>query len=95
MDADASSFQQRFHARWHGLRDPHVRALAWLLDAPNLLDAESPRWEGKIARLPAHAADLARGWLMALDDEPELLTASLELNPFGCSQWYNAVVEDR
>jgi uncharacterized protein len=82
MDADASSFQQRFHARWHALRDPHVRALAWLLDAPNLLDAESPRWDGKIASLPVHAAELARDWLMALDEEPELLSASLELNPF-------------
>jgi len=82
MDAEASTFQQQFHARWYFLRDPHVRALAWLLDAPDLLDAESPRWEGKIARLPPHAADLARDWLMALDDEPELLSASLELNPF-------------
>ena len=82
MDADASSFQQQFHARWHSLRDPHVRALVWLLDAPDLLDAESPRWESKIARLPEHTAELARDWLLALDAEPELLTASLELNPF-------------
>lgn len=82
MDAEASSFQQQFHARWHSLRDPHVRALAWLLDAPDLLDAESPRWEGKIAHLPQHTADHARDWLLALDAEPELLTASLELNPF-------------
>ena len=82
MDAEASSFQQRFHARWHCLRNPHVRALSCLLYAPDLLDAESPRWEGKIARLPAHAADLARDWLIALDDEPELLRSSLELNPF-------------
>ena len=82
MDADASSFQQQFHARWHSLRDPHVRALVWLLDAPDLLGAESPRWESKIARLPEHTAELARDWLLALDAEPELLTASLELNPF-------------
>jgi hypothetical protein len=39
MGAEASTFQQQFHARWHCLRDPHVRALAWLLDAPDLLDA--------------------------------------------------------
>jgi len=82
MDAEASTFQQQFHARWYFLRDPHVRALAWLLDAPDLLDAGSPRWEGKIARLPPNAADLARDWLMGLDDEPELLSASLDLNPF-------------
>ncbi len=59
-----------------------MRALAWLLDAPDLLDAESPRWEGKIARLPAHTADHARDWLITLDEEPELLSASLEMNPF-------------
>lgn len=82
MDAEASTFQQQFHARWHDLRDPHVRALAWLLDAPDLLDAESPRWERKIARLPERAAECARDWLTALDREPESLTASLELNPF-------------
>ncbi len=82
MDAEASTFQEQFHARWYFLRDPHVRALVWLLDAPDLLDAESVRWEGKIARLPVRTADLARDWLTALDHEPELLSASLELNPF-------------
>ena len=82
MDAEASTFQRQFHARWYFLRDPHVRALAWLLDAPDLLDPESARWEGKIARLPEHAADAARDWLRALEDEPELLSTSLELNPF-------------
>jgi hypothetical protein len=82
FDADASTFQQRFHARWADLRHPHVRALAWLLDAPDLLDPDALRWQGKIARLPEHAADGARDWLIALEAEPESLLAALELNPF-------------
>ncbi len=45
--------QRDFHARWPTLRNPHVRALAWLLTAPDLLDAQSPRWNGRIAQLPA------------------------------------------
>lgn len=82
MDADASTFQQRFHARWHFLRDPHVRALAWLLDAPDLLDPNAVRWAGKIASLPYDAGDLSHDWLLALDAEPGMLQASLEINPF-------------
>lgn len=82
FDALASSFQQRFHKRWACLQDPHVRALAWLLDAPDLLDPDAVRWQGKIARLPESAADDAREWLMALDAEPDLLRATLDLNPF-------------
>ncbi len=45
--------QRDFHARWPTLRNPHVRALAWLLTAPDLLDARAPRWDGRIAQLPA------------------------------------------
>lgn len=82
MDADASVFQQQFHLRWGQLRDPHVRALAWLLDAPDLLDPTSERWQGKIAQLPEDAADNARDWLSALDAEPDSLLATLDLNPF-------------
>lgn len=82
MDADASAYQQRFHLRWEGLRDPHVRALAWLLDAPDLLDPNAPRWQGKIARLPEGASDEVRDWLMTLNAEPDSLLAKLDLNPF-------------
>ncbi len=82
MDADASAYQRRFHLRWEGLRDPHVRALAWLLDAPDLLDPNATRWQGKIARLPEGASDDARDWLMTLDAEPDSLRVTLDLNPF-------------
>ncbi len=82
MDADASAYRQRFHSRWEGLRDPHERALAWLLDAPDLLDPNAIRWQGKIARLPEGASDDARDWLMTLDAEPDSLRVTLDLNLF-------------
>jgi len=68
------AFQAQFHQRWGHLNDPHVRALAWLLDAPDLLDMHAPQWQGKIA----HIAGAEDGdgqntavWLQALDSEPE------------------------
>ncbi len=73
----AGSFQAAFHRRWAELRNPHTRALAWLLDAPDLLDATAPRWQGKIAQLPPQAADDARDWLRQLDAEPQALEAFL------------------
>ena len=87
MAADASSstahsFQHRFHQRWPTLRHPHVRALAWLLDAPNLLDAAYARWQGKIASLPATAADEIRAWLLQLDDSPIELENFLGVHRF-------------
>lgn len=72
--------QDRFHRRWGHLRDPHVRALVWLLDAPDLLDTHAPRWEGKIASLvidwPA-----VRAWLNDLEDNPAALHAYLATTP--------------
>jgi hypothetical protein len=76
------SFQERYHRRWGGLRDPHVRALAWLIDAPDLLDFHAPQWRGQIARLPADAGEQACDWLHALDQAPAQLHASLALQPF-------------
>lgn len=78
----AGACQARFHARWPSLRDPHVRALAWLLDAPDLLDPQAPRWEGRIASLPADAADVCRDWLLALDVEPAALHHYLGVHRF-------------
>ncbi|MFT5532055.1 MAG: hypothetical protein ACI8WM_000253 [Burkholderiaceae bacterium] len=73
-------FQADFHARWKGLQDPHVRALAWLLAAPDLLDPASAQWQGKIATLTP-AVDLD-AWLAALDRRPENLHAFLALRPY-------------
>ncbi len=80
MAADAR-FQARFHLRWEALRNPHVRALAWLLDSPDLLDADAPRWQGRIAQLPPHAADDARDWLLQLEAAPGPLEAFLAVHP--------------
>ena len=61
--------QTRFHRRWHDLQDVHVRALAWLLDAPDLLDPLAPQWHGRIATL-AIDTDATSSWLAALDRDP-------------------------
>jgi hypothetical protein len=70
------TFQARFERRWGHLTRPHVRALAWLLDSPDLLDPSSPHWGGRIASLepvtPAVAA-----WLGALQEDPSPLDAAL------------------
>lgn len=70
------SYQTRFEKRWGHLTRPHVRALAWLLDAPDLLDPASPHWQGRIATLgavPPATAD----WLAALERDPSELDAAL------------------
>ena len=74
--------QQAFHQHWPTLRNPHVRALAWLLTAPDLLDAGAPRWGGRIARLPADIVDAERDWLLQLDAQPQALEAFLNVHRF-------------
>src|SRR5450830_1194449 len=74
------SSQARFHQRWGGLRDPHVRALAWLLDAPDLLDAAAPRWAGRIAALGA-ISEMDITWLHALDTNPRALYMQVNAQP--------------
>ncbi|WP_050466925.1 DUF1853 family protein [Herbaspirillum chlorophenolicum] len=63
--------QARFHERWPALRDPHARALAWLLDAPDLMAADAPCWEGRIATLGPVGEEVA-AWLRALEQDPQL-----------------------
>ncbi|MFM9435450.1 uncharacterized protein ACFDR9_002519 [Janthinobacterium sp. CG_23.3] len=75
-EAAGDAFQARFERRWGHLTRPHVRALAWLLDAPDLLDPASAHWGGRIATLGAtSAADAA--WLAALERDPATLDAAL------------------
>jgi hypothetical protein len=66
-----NNFQTRFAQRWQHLGNPHVRALTWLLDAPDMLDPEAPQWHGKIATLGEHCALDAADWLAALDANPQ------------------------
>ena len=59
-----------------------MRALAWLIDAPDLLDNAEGPWAGRIASLPPDAGDRARDWLHALDANPQELHRRLALRPF-------------
>jgi hypothetical protein len=79
--AQSESYQEHFHQRWNFLNDPHVRTLAWLLDAPDLLDAGAPDWHGKIASI-AQVNEPVLEWLRELDQAPQALHASLGLQPF-------------
>jgi uncharacterized protein len=75
------NFQAYFHARWNHLNDPDVRTLAWLLDAPDLLDPEAPQWQGRVATLgPVDQA--TTDWLHALDQAPGELRRFLGAQPF-------------
>nr|WP_038493625.1 DUF1853 family protein [Janthinobacterium agaricidamnosum] len=76
MPIPADSFQMQFERRWGHLNNPHVRALAWLLDAPDLLAPESPHWHGQIASL-GPVTQHTSGWLAALQDDPAPLDAAL------------------
>jgi hypothetical protein len=76
------TYQARFHQRWKHLNDPDVRALAWLLDSPGLLDPNARDWQGKIAVLEGGAADRADAWLADLDRDPARLRDYLDVQPF-------------
>jgi hypothetical protein len=76
------SFQARFEQKWGKLTRPHVRALAWLIDAPDLLDPAAPAWGGKIATLAAMSGPVQlawddAAWLAALEQDPSPLDAAL------------------
>ncbi|AVR96345.1 DUF1853 family protein [Pseudoduganella armeniaca] len=77
--ADATDFtscQARFARRWGHLTRPHVRALAWLLDSPDLLDPAASEWQGRVAASgPPDAATVA--WLARLEADPAPLDAAL------------------
>jgi len=68
------NFQRRFEQRWGHLTEPRVRALAWLLDSPDLLDASSAAWHGRIASLGPLTPDVA-AWLASLQQDPSALDA--------------------
>ena len=70
-----TAFHTQFHQRHGHLRDVHVRALAWLLTAPNLLDATAARWHGAIVLLNDYNSD---AWLTALDADPADLHAAVD-----------------
>jgi hypothetical protein len=75
------SFQAQFHQRWNHLNDPHVRALAWLLDSPDVLDTRSARWDGRIATLADVDSPQCHDWLSSLDREPGPLHRLIDEHP--------------
>lgn len=78
---DHPDYQAQFHQRWGHLKDTHVRALAWLLSSPDLLDQQSPVWQGAIVApvlLSPHQLD---SWLSHLDLHPEPLHQALHYAP--------------
>lgn len=82
---DLSTHQARFHQRWPDLRDPHVRALAWLLYAPDLLAPAAACWAGRVATLGQLSPEVA-GWLHDLQYDPAMnaaLHAHLAQQPSG------------
>jgi len=76
MRDGADSYQAAFHRRWGHLRRARVRALAWLLDSPDLLDAAAPHWQGRIASTGPVTPEVER-WLAQLDHDPAPLDAAL------------------
>ncbi|HZW12502.1 MAG TPA: DUF1853 family protein [Noviherbaspirillum sp.] len=80
-DHSPQTFQAQFHRRWNHLVDPHVRTLAWLLDAPDLLDPGAEQWSGRIATLGSVDDDTA-AWLTSIDRAPGDLHAFIGLQPF-------------
>lgn len=75
-------FQAYFHRRWGHLNDVHVRSLAWLLDAPDLLDPHAERWQGRLATLHGVVDDSVDQWLSELDRAPQALHHHLDMQPF-------------
>ena len=63
------------------MNDVHVRTLAWLLDAPDLLDPQAPPWQGRVASIGEIEAK-TETWLAELDRAPDVLHAYLDLQPF-------------
>ncbi|MGZ3236611.1 MAG: DUF1853 family protein [Burkholderiaceae bacterium] len=78
LNQPSESFQAQFHRRWNHLNNPHVRALAWLLDSPDLLDVHASQWSGKIATLADRNVSVTHDWLSALDRDPTQLQAVID-----------------
>ena len=76
MQGGTDSYQLGFHRRWGHLRRARVRSLAWLLDSPDLLDADAPHWQGRIASTGPVTLEVGR-WLADLDHDPAPLDAAL------------------
>jgi hypothetical protein len=78
-----NTFHQIFHEQCGHLHDPHVRALAWLLVSPNLLDKSVQELSGRVAHLseiqPYRPSEVVH-WLNELDQNPTRLHEFIALH---------------
>jgi hypothetical protein len=74
------TYQSCFHQEFFQLRDKHVRALAWLLLSPNVLDEASSIWNRQLTHLQLPERSSLKRWLFDLDAHPTLLHESLHLH---------------
>ena len=75
------SSQKQFHADWGHLQDRHVRALAWLLTSPHLLQPHATMWPGTVVTPSLSSAAELRSFLTQLDQDPSLLHVALQRHP--------------
>lgn len=76
------TYQDRFHQEWSQLQDRHVRALAWLLSSPDLLDKDAKIWRHQIGTLDLPDPEQLRAWLLSLDKQPTALHEALKIHKF-------------
>lgn len=77
-----NTFQHAFHQQWGTLKDRHVRALAWVLTSPNLLEDSSGVWLDQLDHLRLPQFGHLFEWLHALDEHPSILHEALKLHKF-------------
>lgn len=77
-----TTYQARFHREWGSLCDPHVRSLAWLLTAPQLLAPSNTLQFEQIATLVLPEADQLHTWLHDLDQQPTTFHNALALHKY-------------
>ncbi|MBI1772924.1 MAG: DUF1853 family protein [Burkholderiales bacterium] len=75
------SAQAAFHRQWQHLHHPHVRALAWMLTVPGLLDGHDARWQGALAAATYTDRQALPEWLAGLDRNPAPLLDLLQRHP--------------
>ena len=80
VNTESLNYQAQFQQRWPRLTQAHVRSLAWLLDAPGLLNVDHARWNAQVAQLPGLTPEV-EDWLQTLDNAPEPLIEFLALHP--------------
>jgi uncharacterized protein len=73
------NYQTAFRQDWQHLHDSHVRALAWMLTAPNLLSDQSVQWGERIASLQVPDHDALNQWLLELERDPHSFHEALNL----------------